>query len=71
MPAGPIRLEDGTRLKGGPWNLCRGRGHGTSAGSVPFGGAVFQTGYPSPHPPALKGGVTANAAFQAGSVFQR
>ena len=40
-------------------------------GSVPFGGAVFQTGYPSPHPPALKGGVTANAAFQAGSVFQR
>ena len=38
-------------------------------GGVPFGGAVFQTGYFSPHPPALKGGVTANVALQAGRGF--
>ena len=38
-------------------------------GGIPFGGAVSQTGYFSPHPPALKGGVTANVALQAGRGF--
>ena len=37
---------------------------------IPAGGAVFQTGCLSSHPPGLKAGVTTNNALQTGYIFQ-
>jgi len=66
----PDRLEDGTRLKGDAWELCRRRGHVTPAmrasrPEVPSS----RRDVLDPHSPALKGGVTTNSALQAGCIF--